>query len=96
MAPIRPPTSACEDDDGKPRHHVIRFHTIAPTSPASKMANARSAGKLPRSTKPPIVFATAVPPSSGPRNSKVPTTITARAGLIARDAITVATTFAAS
>src|SRR6185312_12761990 len=33
-APDRPPISAWELDDGRPHHHVIRFHTIAPTSPA--------------------------------------------------------------
>src|SRR5687767_10774091 len=31
-APHRPPMSACEDDEGSPRHQVIRFHTIAPSS----------------------------------------------------------------
>src|SRR3954470_23876465 len=33
-APIMPPISACELDDGTPNHHVARFHAIAPTSPA--------------------------------------------------------------
>jgi hypothetical protein len=32
-APDRPPINACEDDDGRPSHHVTRFHAIAPTSP---------------------------------------------------------------
>src|SRR6478736_5052037 len=31
-APHRPPISACDDDDGRPRHHVIRFQAIAPSS----------------------------------------------------------------
>src|SRR4051794_2360911 len=34
-APTRPPMSACEDDDGKPKYHVMRFHTIAPTTAAN-------------------------------------------------------------
>ena len=28
-APTSPPTSACEDDDGNPHHHVARFHITA-------------------------------------------------------------------
>jgi hypothetical protein len=43
-----------------------------------------------------MVLATAVPPSRGPRNSKTPTTTTACAGVIAREAMIVATMFAAS
>ena len=33
-APISPPISACEELDGNPSHHVIRFHVIAPKSAA--------------------------------------------------------------
>ena len=35
-APTKPPTKACEDDDGMPNHQVMRFHEIAPLS-APKM-----------------------------------------------------------
>src|SRR5690349_376434 len=31
-APMSPPMSACEDDEGSPKYHVIPFHAIAPTS----------------------------------------------------------------
>src|SRR5206468_2331311 len=34
-APTRPPMSACDDDDGSPKYHVIRFHAIAPTTAAN-------------------------------------------------------------
>src|SRR4051794_6543846 len=34
-APTRPPIKAWEDDDGRPKYHVVRFQLIAPTSPAS-------------------------------------------------------------
>ena len=30
-APMSPPTSACDELDGRPHHQVIRFQTIAPT-----------------------------------------------------------------
>src|SRR3954447_25777029 len=33
--PTRPPIMACEDDEGRPFHQVIRFHTIAPTRAAN-------------------------------------------------------------
>ena len=32
--PIRPPKSACEDEDGRPITQVARFQTIPPTRPA--------------------------------------------------------------
>src|SRR5450759_1194460 len=30
-APTNPPTSVCEELEGKPNHHVTRFHAIAAT-----------------------------------------------------------------
>ena len=50
--------SACELDDGRPNHQVIRFQVIAPRSAAATTACVVVAS----STKPaPIVLATAVP-----------------------------------
>src|SRR4051812_35651499 len=37
-APTRPPNSACEEDEGRPKYQVIRFQKIAPTSAAKRMA----------------------------------------------------------
>src|SRR5215213_6956538 len=55
VAPISPPKSACEELDGSPRYQVIRFHKIAPTSPAKITTGLMSVS----STSPPeIVFAT--------------------------------------
>ena len=31
-APIMPPNSACEEEEGSPKYQVTTFHTIAPTS----------------------------------------------------------------
>src|SRR4051812_44466655 len=31
-APISPPISACEDDEGSPKYQVTRFQAIAPSS----------------------------------------------------------------
>ena len=32
-APTRPPMRAWEDDEGRPKYQVIRFHVIAPSEP---------------------------------------------------------------
>src|ERR1700712_1968110 len=56
-APISPPKRACDELDGKPSNQVIRFHRIAPTSPAKIIVGVTSASL----TMPPeIVFATSV------------------------------------
>src|SRR5579884_654927 len=34
-APITPPIRACEELEGSPKYHVMRFHTIAPVRPAN-------------------------------------------------------------
>ena len=58
-APTRPPTSACDDDDGRPRYHVKRFHAIAPISAARiRCGVTRPGSVLIRPS--PTVFATAV------------------------------------
>src|SRR6516225_8218036 len=36
MAPIMPPMSACEELDGRPCAHVIRFQAMAPIRPAKR------------------------------------------------------------
>src|ERR1035437_11071362 len=33
-APAKPPISACDELDGMPQYHVMRFQVIAPSSPA--------------------------------------------------------------
>src|SRR5438067_13050148 len=35
VAPTTPPMSACEELDGIPKYHVMRFQAIAPTRPAN-------------------------------------------------------------
>ena len=79
-----------------PRHQVSRFQTIAPSSPHSRIESERTGAASERSMNLPMVLATAVPPSSGPRNSNAPTMMTACAGVMAQEAITVATMLAAS
>ena len=33
--PTRPPNSACDDEDGRPKYQVSRFQAMAPTTPAN-------------------------------------------------------------
>src|SRR5437879_13564329 len=57
-APADPPISAWDEDVGKPPHHVIKSHTIAPIKPPRMTVGST----IERSIKPlPSVFATAVP-----------------------------------
>ena len=57
MAPMRPPKSAWEELDGRPKYQVTKFHTMAPTSAASTSSRVTSSV----STRPsPTVLATLV------------------------------------
>src|SRR6476469_7496726 len=59
-APTSPPMRACEDDEGRPFHHVIRFQQIAPIRAAAQMASPvapEGASMMPL----PTVLATLVP-----------------------------------
>ena len=39
IAPTTPPINACDELDGSPRPQVIRFHAIAPISPAKAIVS---------------------------------------------------------
>ena len=79
-----------------PNHQVPRFQVMAPTMPQRMIAMASSDCRSLISTNLPMVLATAVPPSTGPRNSKIATMMTACTGVIAREAMTVAMMLEAS
>ena len=57
-APIIPPTSACDELEGMPSHHVSKFQTIAPKSAAIIIFSSTILALLTMS--PPIVLATPV------------------------------------
>src|SRR5581483_3494896 len=62
-APHKPPISACDDDEGKPSHQVIRFQIVAPSS--AQISSSAPMLTTPVSIKPAaIVLATAVPISA--------------------------------
>src|SRR5687768_6645027 len=77
-APQRPPISACEDEDGRPFHHVIRFDTIAPSS--AHRISCEVTSTTPVSSRPEaIVLATAVP-HNAPSRLVIAASITAWIG----------------
>src|SRR5688572_4957986 len=61
VAPQRPPTIAWVEEEGRPSHHVRRFHTIPPNSAQMMVCEFTNC----ESTKPDdTVFATAWPTSA--------------------------------
>ena len=92
VAPIRPPNSACDELEGRPRYQVVRFHRIAPTSPAKITTGLMSVS----STSPPeIVFATCTD-RKAPARFRHPAIATATLGRSAPVAIEVAMALAVS
>src|SRR4029453_14268215 len=85
--------SACDELVGRPKYHVIRSHTIAPTSPAKITANVTTW----RSTRAePTVLAAAVPKVNAAMKLKAAAQTTALPGLSTRVETTVAIELAAS
>src|SRR5215204_3553039 len=92
-APTKPPIKAWEDDVGRPSHQVIRFHTIAPATPASRMCGVTAFESI---TPLPIVFATCVPSTANATKLKNAAHTTASLGESTRVETTVAIELAAS
>src|SRR6476660_167335 len=91
-APMSPPNSACEDDDGSPSSQVVRFHRMAPTRPPKMIAGVILAS----STSPPeMVLATAVE-MNAPTRFSTPEMATATFGRNAPVAMEVAIALAVS
>src|ERR1700733_102437 len=91
-APTKPPIRACEELDGRPKYHVIRFHAIAPIRPA----NTTVVVTAPVATNP---FAIVVAPFreiNAPTKFRTDAIAIARRGPTACVEIDVATTFAVS
>ncbi len=97
--PMSAPIRACEDEDGSPFHHVMRFQTIAPITAARTMTRPWT-GSIPasevRSMIPePMVLATSTP-SIAPSRLNAAAISRARRGVSARVETDVAIAFAAS
>src|SRR6478609_5294417 len=91
-APISPPNNACDELDGNPNSHVVRFHRIAATSPAKIIVGVtRASFTIP----PEIVLATSVD-RNAPATLRIAAINTAVRGRSAPVATDVAIAFALS
>jgi hypothetical protein len=86
----RTASEACEEDEGRPKYQVMRFHAIAPTRPA---INAVVVIASSTSNPSPMVVATATPNRKGPMKCAAAAIISALRGGIAPELMGVATTF---
>ena len=91
-APARPPTSACDELDGMPNHHVMRFQIEAPSRAASTQDWLTITGSANPEA---MVFATAVPVTAPTKLSTAAMSTAVRMGSTPVDT-TVAIAFAAS
>src|SRR4051812_29542717 len=91
-APMRPPISACDELDGRPTHHVARFHAIAPTRPAKTTVVVTAAG----STIPEPTVAATFSEMNAPAKFSTADRATAKRGDMARVDTEVAIAFAVS
>src|SRR3954468_20886625 len=91
-APIMPPISACDDDDGTPNHQVTRFHVIAPIRPAKIAVVVMT----PASTMPLATVGATVIEMNAPAKLRIAATPTATFGFSAPVAMVVAIALAVS
>src|SRR6185503_21350796 len=76
VAPTIPPIRACEDDDGSPNHHVVRFQAIAPMSPPNTTVGVIA----PASTIPPATVAATLSERNAPTKFRIAAIVTAMRG----------------
>ena len=86
--------SACVDDDGRPNHHVIRFHAIAPAS--AENTRTRPSEPLGASMIPDPTVSATPSASTAPSRFMHAAMMSAVRGLNARVPTEVAIAFAAS
>ena len=87
-----PPISACEDDEGSPRHQVTRFQAIAPISPANTVSSVIEV----ESTMPLAIVAATASDRNAPTKFSPAAMTTATSGAMARVETDVAIEFAVS
>ncbi len=94
VAPISPPKSACDDEDGMPKYQVMRFQMMAPARPASTTPRLCFPGGRPMIPLP-TVEAT-LPPRNEPIRLPTAAMASAMRGVSARVDTDVAMALAAS
>ena len=91
-APINPPYSACDEEEGRPTSQVSRFHNTAPTSPPKMIAGVT----LRSSTIPFEMVEATLVEMNAPTRFSTPEIATATLGLSAPVAMEVAIALAVS
>src|SRR5579862_4660645 len=91
-APTTPPISACDELEGSPKYHVMRFHTMAPASPAKAIVSVT----LPAETIPPATVAATLSEMKAPAKFSTEAIAMAARGESARVEMEEATTLAVS
>src|SRR3954466_1471996 len=92
VLPTRPPISACDELDGRPKYQVIRFQAIAPTRPAKTIVIVMSSAL----TIPLATVAATFSETNAPTKFRIAAKVTATRGGTACVEIAVATTLAVS
>ena len=92
VAPMRPPNNACDELEGRPRYQVVRFHRIAPTSPAKITTGLMRVS----STSPPEIVLATCTDRKAPARFRQPASAAATLGRSAPVAIEVAMALAVS
>jgi hypothetical protein len=87
-----PPMSACDEDEGRPKYQVSRFHAIAPMSPEKTIGRVITFG----STMPLAIVAATASDRNAPRKFSDAASATAMRGPSARVEIIVAIALAVS
>src|SRR6478609_4707765 len=93
-APASPPMSACDDEDGRPNHHVMRFHPVAPIR--ADATSHRPSTPLGVAMMPEPMVAATLPPKKAPKRFATAAIASATLGVRARVEIDVAIALAAS
>src|ERR1700760_2870991 len=77
VEPTTPPIKACDELDGMPKNHVIRFQVMPPARPANTTVNVTSLV----STKPLAIVAATLSDRKAPTRFSTPERATAMRGL---------------
>ncbi len=94
--PIRPPINACDDDDGMPKYHVMRFQVIAPMRALMTTVNACSEVMSSKPTRISLMVLATPTPNSAPTKFRMAAMTSAIRGVSARVDTEVAMALAAS
>ena len=96
-APMSPPIRACEDEEGMPKYHVMRFQVMAPTSALTTIVRAwLGESMVSNPVRMSLIVLATSTPSNAPTKLRMAAIVRARRGVSARVETEVAIALAAS